>query len=195
METKTRIAYYYSIAVVIALLLTSETRGDLLHMFEKALVNSKDSLSTLQDFYFNPSPSRNKHIWFCLAVKVTTNQINNPLPPDECEAAFDFGTFTSSHNLHVLSEGGTSQLSDLLASSWSTSMFYIFDPTFFIIMKALANDIYDNDDEYGDNNYWNINIELTEELEYMPCRDDAVYAMRMLLVWVRIYHNNISSTQ
>ena len=178
------------IAVVTALLLTSETRGDqirLLHMFEKALVNSKDSLFTLQDYYFNPSPSRNKHKWFCLAVTVTT-EINNPLPPDDCEPAFDLETypptFSSVHNLQVLSEDGTSQLSDLLASSWSTSMFYVFDPTFFIIMKALANDIYDIDDDYGDD--WNIDIELNEELEYMPCLDDAVYAMRTLLVWVRI---------
>ena len=51
-------------------------------------------------------------------------------------------------------------------------------------MQALAKSIETVDSEYYPYIRYNINIDISGELDDMPCRDDAVYALQMLLVWV-----------
>lgn len=197
--------YHYCVAVVTALLLISETRGQLspdysiqarlLSMYEEALVNSNDSLYTLKRMYFASSPKSKYSSSFCLEVCV---DIDNPPPLNQWpwsavgDAAFVDGYFSSKYILHLLSDDGdTSRLGDLLTSSTSGLVFYMADPTFYTTMHTLAKSI--DTDEYGflypDNSRVNsIKIHIRGTLEYMPYRDDAVDAMKMLLVWVSVYY-------
>ena len=206
-EKKYLFYYHYSatLSIVIALLLFSETRsqpsGDyavqarLRNMYEEALVNSNESLYTLQRMYFNPSPRSKYRSSFCLQVNVT---IDNPPPLDQqCNATFVDGHFISQYVLHLLSDDGyTSRLADFLSYTGTDSTFYEFDPTFYATMQALAISIdtdtsnvvvYDNSRDYS------ITIDISGQFEHMPCRDDAVDAMKMLLMWVSSIHASIKS--
>ena len=197
LETKcnTGIVYYYSATVVIALLLLSETRGqsddlndeinlELLHLYEEALVNNNLSLYRLRKLYFNPSPYTYMYSSsFCLQVFITVNNISGPRATSEnCNAAFDpshsFRSFCLLQPPHDSSDA--SKLNTLLSFSLSTDMFYLFDPTFYSIMQALAATTY----EYTYPDQHDININIDGELDFMPCWENAVYALRMLLVWV-----------
>ena len=197
---------YASVAVVIALLLLSEARGEhdkperiaLLELYEDALVNDDSSLYTLREIYFNPSPKYTYSSSFCLRVLVTVDGIQNPHSASGyCDAAFDYFTsyyFRTYCLLELLrDDGGASKLSELLSVSNSAEMFYVFDPTFYSIMQALAKSMviieFENYDYYNDNQYY-INIDIDEELDDMPCWEDAVYALRMSLVWVSTSGNH-----
>ena len=197
-EKKYLFYYHYSAALVIALLLFSETRsqpsGDyavqakLRNMYEEALVNSNESLYILQRMYFNPSPRSKYRSSFCLRVNVT---IDNPPPLDQqykCNATFVDGHFISQYVLHLLSDDGyTSRLADLLSYTRTDVFFYTFDPTFYATMQALAISI-DTDTSnvvvYDSSRDNSIKIDISGEFEHMPCRDDAVDAMKMILMWV-----------
>ena len=84
-----------------------------------------------------------------------------------------------------------------MTNSGSTSVFYAFDPSFYSIMKTLSSSIalslpyYDNSEDSG--NYASIDIYISTKLDEMPCWDDAVYALRAVLMWVSF--NNTSVIQ
>ena len=210
LETKcrTRVVSYYSVAVVIALLLLTETRGQdydpdetnqyLLNLYEGALVNDNLSLFKLRQLYFNPSLYMYSSS-FCLHVKVMVKDISNLYPPYCNTAAFGHDRyesyfFTSYCLLQPVHDSSdASKLSNLLSFSASADMFYIFDPTFYSLMQALAKsiettDFGDTESEYYIDYPSQININIDGELDYNPCWDNAVYALRMLLVWVSTLH-------
>ena len=69
-------------------------------------------------------------------------------------------------------------------------MFYIFDPSFYNIMKALSTSIeisFPYTFVEVTQVYAVVDIQLNRSLEQMPCRDDVVDALKMVLVWVRSY--------
>lgn len=204
--------YHHSVAVLIALLLVGETRGQLqdnqtltrltlLNMFEEALANSSMSLFKLRQIYFDPSAKYTKSV--CLDVTVTIDNILGDSDPNQCIRGAAFVkyayhstdiyadsnyTFSSQHQLQLLSDDGgtgTSKLGDLLSYSFSAVMFYAFDPTFYKIMQVLTKSLEIDPYSYPSENFITIDIHISGELEVMPCWEDAVHAMRMLLVWVR----------
>ena len=55
-------------------------------------------------------------------------------------------------------------------------------------MKTLSSSpayVYD-DDSYFSNDHSDINIAINTKLDEMPCWDDAVYALRSVLMWVSL---------
>ena len=76
----------------------------------------------------------------------------------------------------------------MLSKYGSTGVFYAFDPTFFSTMKAFASSIAVSFPYYDSNIDDNVNIKIcmhiSTGLGEMPCRDDAVAALEMILVWV-----------
>ena len=175
-------------------------------LFEEALLNSSESLDTLQQFYFNPS-NIHSPVSVIIGVNVTVDNINIPKgQEDHCygDAAFHCDNssfpwsetecssgwyFVSSYELQLADgDSGTSQLSDLLTNSRSNSMFFIFDPSFYTIMEALSVSI---DDTFSFGNtpitdQESIAIHISEDLQQMPCAWEADVALRMVLVWVSI---------
>ena len=70
--------------------------------------------------------------------------------------------------------------------------FIRFDPSFYSIMQTLSSSIalalpceYTYDDNYFYNNdFAQINIAINTKFDEMPCWDDAIYALRSVLMWV-----------
>ena len=190
-------------AVVIALLVLSTSGAAaqdldtiLFAQFETALLDDSDALQTLQEIFFNPD-SKQSPEKVCLSVSVSVDDIDDSFCGDSEKhgPAFVYddssGTgmwyFNSYFELHqqVDDASDTLELANLITSSGSTSVFYSFDPSFYSIMQTLSNSItlvfpYDDDSHYSNDNI-DINI---AKLDYMPCWDDAVYAMRSVLMWV-----------
>ena len=107
-------------------------------------------------------------------------------------------TFESTYVLQPTrddSQSGTLQLGDLLKSLGIT-VFFAFDPTFYTTMKALSSSLVitsslsESDPYMYTNNYAEINIHLREQLETMPCWEDADEALRLVLVWVSFRFNS-----
>jgi hypothetical protein len=176
----------------------------LIVLFETALVDDSANLWKLQQIYFNPQHSRQSPGKVCLSVFVTVTIAN----PDYCfDAAFvnnqlqgklQFNSYYELHQQAVDDDSDTSELATLMTKSGITGMFYTMDQTFYSIMKSLSRSIAlsipyiqyiylndDTDDDYHDNEFDCANIRITiAELDEMPCWDEAVYALRSVLMWV-----------
>ena len=95
--------------------------------------------------------------------------------------------FNSYYELHQQVDDA-SDTSNLIASLASASIFYSFDPSFYSIVKTLSSSpayVYD-DDSYFSNDHSDINIAINTKLDEMPCWEDAVYALRSVLMWVSL---------
>ena len=101
--------------------------------------------------------------------------------------------FTSTYALKLSDDGSDStELSSLLTSSDNAGVFYTFDPSFYNIMKALSTSsetpspmIYGRYYAYSAIMMSEvINIHIKRSLENLPCRDNAIDALKMVLVWV-----------
>ena len=186
--------------------------------FEEALMNSSESLWRLQKVYFDPSQfisPENVCLNVSMSVHNITNPDNvvcDNDPGEATPAAFKFCSgsdpisspnctiglwyFWSSHQLKLSDDHSrySSQLSSLLTSQGVTQMFYTIDPSFYMMMKTLSTSIEISLlylGSYGTikaQNSTEINIRINEHLEYMPCVDDAVDALKMVLVWVSIIY-------
>ena len=199
----------HSAVVVLALLVLSisgavaqDYNTTLFDLFEAALLNDRDALRTLQEIFFNPN-SKQSPEKVCLSVSISVEDIADP-ESDYCEfrssQAFVRGyddtsgmtlwVFNSYYELHQQVDDGesdTQELANLITSSGSTSVFYSFDPSFYSIMQTLSSsislmfpyDYYSNDDAH-------IYITTRTKLDEMPCWDEAVYAMRSVLMWVSL---------
>ena len=178
-------------------------RKMLLDLFETALLNDNDALWTLQEIFFDPNSKQSpEKVW--LLASISVEDIADP-ESDYCErvrfvagSAFVRGydntsgiwVFNSYYELHqqVDDASDTQELANLIASLGSTNMFYSFDPSFYAIVKTLSSSqayAYD-DNYYHSNGYAYINITINTELVENPCWDDAVYAMRSVLMWVSL---------
>ena len=211
MGTKCRIRFphCYAPLVVMALMFLSgtggqqdQTRQRLMKLFEEALVNSSKNLYALQDIYFNPSSNKSPAL-VCLHVTVTVDKIKDPTTPDpSCIPAFANNVFSSTNTLQLRhDEIDTPHLSDLLNLPKTGSAFCAFETSFYSIMKALASSSSSDNNDYDKNDAStadrSISIHIDGELEDMPCYKDAVYALRIVLVWVRkiqLYCNSILVT-
>ena len=191
-------------AVVIALLVLGTSGAaaqdldmTLFALFETALLDDSDALQMLQGIFFNPD-SKQSPEKVCLSVSISVDDIDDTFcdnsekhgPAFVYEDSLFGGMwyFNSYFELHqqVDDASDTLELANLITSSGSTSVFYSFDPSFYSIMQTLSNSITlvfpgDDDSHYGNDNI-DINI---AKLDEMPCWDDAVYAMRSVLMWVR----------
>ena len=184
-------------------------RKMLLDLFETALLNDSDALWTLQEIFFNPD-SKHSPEKVCLSVSVSVDDIAYPWsvhcdeflddPATEMQQTFvhDYDSlvwsFNSYYELHQVADDAsdTQELAKLITKSGSTSVFFSFDPSFYSIMQTLSSSIalalpyayahYD-DNSYS-NDYAHINIAINTKLDGMPCWDDAVYALRSVLMWV-----------
>ena len=198
MGTKCRIRFphRYAPLVVMALLFLSgtggqqdydsdQTRQRLMKLFEEALVNSSESLFVLQNVYFNPS-SKKSSASVQVDVTVTVDEIKHPtISSYSCYPAFfnhDSSTYTSRSSYTLQLQVDTQQLHDLLATGGTTDAFCSFESTFYILMTAMASPSGAN---YYDVSQCTLNIHI-RKLEQMPCVEDAVYALQMVLVWVRM---------
>ena len=202
--------------VVIALLILSTSgavaqyydgRKMLLDLFETALLNDSYTLWTLQKIFFNPD-SKQSPEKVCLSVSISVEDIADPEREYYCDdfsddsemwQAFVYDNFSgtwfsnSYYELHQQVDddiSDTQELANLITSSGSTSIFYSFDPSFYSIMQTLSSSIalkfpYYDDSDYS-NDYAQINIAISTRLDKMPCWDDAVYALRSVLMWVSI---------
>ena len=197
--------------VVIALLVLSTSgavaqdndkkSNTLFELFEIALLNDSDVHWKFHKTFFNPdfkqSPEK-----VCLSVSISVKDIAHP-ENGYCEFAFvyddDSGMwyFNSYYELHqqVADDASdTSELANLITSSGSTSVFYSFDPSFYSIMQtqsssiALAFPYVYTYNYYDDNSYSHAHINFTINIKFdeMPCWDDAVYALRSVLMWVSL---------
>ena len=219
-----KFTYYSCNSFVIALLLLSVTvKGQqstdkslkLRNLFEKALVNSSESLYHLQQIYFNPTSIRSPSP-FCLNVNVTVDNIRN-LDSSYCDSNYNDSaffccnchpncseltpncskwSFTQSYELKLAEfESDSSELNDLLTSSGITSAFYAFDPSFYTTIRALSYSIGDVELSFPDHDYQsstgnlvrNISFHVSEDFDEMPCWRDADYALSMVLVWVSMH--------
>ena len=184
-------------------------RKTLLGLFETALFNDSDALWTLQEIFFNPD-SKQSPEKVCLSFSISVEDIADPeseycdYDSDDPEMwqAFvydDFSDtwfFNSYYELHQQVDDGesdTQELAKLITKSGSTGVFYSFDPSFYSIMQTLSSSIalalpyaYTYDDNSYSNDYAQINIAINTKLDEMPCWDDAVYALRSVLMWVSL---------
>ena len=187
---------YAPVLVVTLLLLSVETRCQqlqdnrvqrnmLMKMFEEALLNSSESLYALQNIYFLPTFKQSPPS-VGLSVTVTVDKVKNSAPPPNCEygPAFLNGTFYSKYILQLIPH--VQRLSNLLTTYKPVGALCTFDPSFYSIMKVLAtsSDIFNHNVDYEYMGTY-INIHIGKELEEMPCWNDAVVSLEMLLVWVR----------
>ena len=84
----------------------------------------------------------------------------------------------------------TQELANLITNSGSPSVFYSFDPSFYSIMQTLSSSIalvyYPYDDLTYDNDNDNavIGFAINGKLDKNPCWNEAVYALRSVLMWV-----------
>ena len=118
---------------------------------------------------------------------------SDPVPSPNCTIGSWY--FWSSHQLQLKlpddQSDNSSQLSSMLTSSAVTLMFHTFDPSFYKIMKTLSTSIETSLFYYNyyqgtikTQNSTEVNIQIKEHLEYMPCVNDAVDALKMVLMWV-----------
>ena len=118
---------------------------------------------------------------------------SNPVPSPNCTVGSWY--FWSSHKLQLKlpddQNDNPSQLNSMLTSSAVTLMFHTFDPSFYKIMRTLSTSIGTSLFYYSyyqgtikAQNSTEVNIQIKEHLEYMPCVDDAVDALNMVLMWV-----------
>ena len=187
--------------VVIALLVLSAAIAQgcdvdsqmLLGLFETALVNDSDTLQTLQEIYYNPNSKQSPEN-VCLSIFIAVDTIANPdCPCGRDGPAFDghpgewyFDSYFELQQQVADDASDTSELAKLITRSGSNSIFYAMDPSFFSIVKTSSNFIALDlplFDYYGDD-YGEINITIHTKLDDMPCWDDAVYALRSVLMWV-----------
>ena len=195
-------------------------KSTLKNSFEEALVNSKESLYQLQQVYFNPSQSsRPQKVCLDIVVTVqdiidpnakvcgNSKESFENLPDDTwpafklcnddplyCLDCTYYGPWylTSKCELKLANDqsGDSAQLSSVLTTSGSTGVFYVFDPSFYNIMKALSTSIdisfpyfhYNVAQNYQADS--EVNIRINRSLEQMPCSSDAIDALKMVLVWV-----------
>jgi hypothetical protein len=192
----------------------TEHRQKLIGLFKEAIMNDRytQSLWKLQQIYFNPDSNQSPG-QVCLSVLVTVDTIVDPSCPcsNQKGPAFENnapGLINSdwySNTYYELeladaydaSDGDTSELAKLMTESGSSGVFYAFDPSFYSIMQTLSSSIalsvpYEPDIQYYpiedplsyySNDYTDIPITIAE-LDDMPCWDDAVYALRSVLMWV-----------
>lgn len=190
-----------------------ETELKLYKLFEEALINSNESLYQLQQVYFNPKVKQGPGT-VCAYVNITVNCIivtesncSYDHPAFECPGGYNrtncsgLWSLYSTYLLQLSNdEGGMSQLTNILTTSGSTGVLFAFDPFFYTIMKVLSNSLqlsfprgiinimfYDDHDLVLDLLYYDeldLDIHMSSELEEMPCQEDAVNALRMVLVWV-----------
>ena len=135
----------------------------------------------------------------CLSVSISVEDIADPESGCNCEIqqAFVYDNFSGMWYFNSYYElqqqladdvSDTQELANLITYSGSTSVFYSFDPSFYSIMQTLSSsitlvfpayigDIYSSD-------YAHIDIAINMKFDSMPCRDDAVYALRSVLMWV-----------
>ena len=171
-------------------------------LFEEALVNSSDALWKLQQIYFNPSSSQNPSLVY-LTVVVTINDIiidqcNYDNNTYGCFCAFDkcsqyYGDDNCNNGQWVFSpynklqpfpiESSWSNLERLVTSSMISYVFYIFDPTFLSIMKALSSSV---ERRNMQENFADIKVHINTTLLNNPCWDDAISALGMVLMWVSL---------
>ena len=195
MGTKCRIRFpnCYAHLVAMALLFLSgtggqqdQTRQRLMKLFEEALVNSSDNLYALQDIYFNPSLKKSPALLVSVDVTVTVDEIKHPTIPSyiscyyEIPAFFnDSSTYTSRSIYTLQLQVDTQQLNDLLATRGTFEAFCSFESTFYALMIAMASP--------SGANYYDGTLDIhISKLEQMPYMEDAVYALQMVLVWVRM---------
>ena len=182
---------------------TAGRRQKLIALFKTALVNDSYNLWMLQQVFFNPDSNQSPGL-VCLAIFVMVDTIADPYGCLDSGAFINDGfgwQFDSYYELHqhvADASDVTSELATLISKSGSTSMFYTMDPTFYSIMNLLSSSIalsipyipyYHSSDhhaggfsDYGED-YAYIHITFTE-LDENPCWDDAVYALRSVLMWV-----------
>ena len=183
----------------------TKQRQKLLKLFEAAIVSNNSTLWKLQQIYFNPDSNQSPE-QVCLSVFVTVNTITNPnctcnhqkgqafAKYDDVPNQWRFNSYYELQLANDVSE--PSELAELMTKSGSTGVFYAFDPSFYSIMKTLSSSIavsfpyIDSDDHlyYYSNDYVRIDITINTELDEMPCWDDAVYALRSVLMWVSFVH-------
>ena len=209
MAQKVKCSPHGCISLVLALLLLSvavegqtSTNQTLKDLFEEALLNSNESLNTLQNVFFNPSNIRSP-VSVCIGVTVTVDNIQEAQddfcygdiafdcdnasfswPEIECLSGWYFTVFYKFELAY--DDSGTSQLSDLLTNSDSTRIFFIFDPSFYIIMEALSVSMDPTLYISNMDNPASITIHISEDLQQMPCVREVDDALRMVLVWVSI---------
>ena len=175
----------------------------LLGLFEAALTGDSDTLWELQQIYFNPDSNQSPG-QVCLSVTIHVDTIANPHCPCMYQNGPAFDGFPDNWyfdsyyelQLHVADDvSDTSELANLMTKSGIIVVFYVFDPPFYSIMKTLSSSIalslpytsqYSEDSGY----YAPIDINISTKLNEMPCLDDAVYALRSVLMWVSF--NNIN---
>jgi hypothetical protein len=202
-----------STSVAVAQHYYDDERKMLLGLFETALLNDSDALWMLQEIFFNPDSKQSPEN-VCLSVSISVGDIANndyDIVCDDFESessrqpAFvnkDFSdgmVFNSYYELHqqVADDvSDTQELANLITNSGSTGVFYSFDPSFYSIMQTLSSSItllipYEGD--FYSNDYSHINIAINTKLDDMPCWEDAVYALRSVLMWVSLQKFNAMS--
>lgn len=179
----------------------ADQRQMLFGLFETALVNDSYALWQLQHIFFNPDAKQSPE-QVCLSIFVRVDSIANPDRSCDSQngAAFDgspgewhFDSYYELQQQVADDASDTSELAKLMTKSGSTGVFYAMDPSFYSIMKTLSNFIalslpyrlYDG--SFYNKNYAGINIAIHTALDEMPCWDDAVYALRSVLMWVSFH--------
>ena len=202
-----------SVVVIVSLIFSvaiaqdydTDQRQMLFGLFETALVNDNYALWKLQQIFFNPD-SKQSPEQVCLMVSVKVDTIEYPDNvcdhrngpafigvPAGSDWYYEFDSYYELQQQVADDASDTSELAKLITKSGSTSVFYSFDPSFYSIMKALSSSIalifpynyhYDFADPYYYSDYTSIAITINTKLVEMPCWDNAVYALRSVLMWV-----------
>jgi hypothetical protein len=171
-------------------------RQMLLDLFETALLDNSDALWTLQKIFFNPS-SKQSPEKVCLSVSISVDDIANndyycgkrgpAFVKDEFSDGMVFNSYYELHQQVADDDSDTQELAKLITNSGSTGVFYSFDPSFYSIMQTLSSNIALSGPYEGylyTNDYADIKIAISTKFVDMPCWDDAVYALRSVLMWV-----------
>lgn len=177
----------------------TKQRQMLLELFKEAIMNNDDTLWKLQQIYFNPNSNQSPG-QVCISIFVNADILDPSCPCNNQKGpAFEneldqwyFNTYYELQLADDASDHDTSELARLMTESGSTSIFYSFDPSFHSITKTLSSSIaltlpYSDDVYtlyYYSNDY--IGIDISTDLNEMPCWNDAVYALRSVLMWVSV---------
>lgn len=116
--------------------------------------------------------------------------------PEDTTITCKWWQFNSTYELKLPDNGRDSiQLSSLLTYPLNAAVFYTFDPSFYKIMKSCSLSTLDisersfpiQSDSLAYESSTKVKIQINKTLENMPCRNDAIYALEMVLVWVSKY--------